>query len=409
MELNEADIAELASGGGYKAFVAKMLKLGMAPTVLADNLAIDSPSFYRNRANRYMREGMEKSEAERRALEDWRETAETSQQSSRPDKISMNQAGPLGRVVLAYTNTPQQYMREMQKSLRDIKNNRGDYKTNVSKVLYYGFMQNFIFTGLQQGVNSVLFDDEEIVIPDISTDAEFKAYLQTLDPRERGAKIAERKQQLVEIKTLEAEQKKKIDKELNTINSMLDTSMKGLGLYGQVLSTVKNAGFRAYLESNKDRPDYRGTIPASLLAISPGLSVKYSQLQTGIGAFQYNWDEIKARGLGDINNPAYIGAANIIAGTTNMPLNRWFTKHRNIQNAMNEELATSTRVLSFGGWSEYSLGIPKEKWVGISLEDQIKFEDWTKQRLQELDPITRGLWISWKKEYDKKQKEKNKK
>ncbi len=355
-----------------------------------------------------IKEGMSKEAAERKALEDWRNAAETTQQSSRPDKISMNQAGPLGRVVLAYTNTPQQYMREMQKSIRDIANGRGDFKTNVSKIMYYGFMQNLLFTGMQQGVNAVLFDEPDLEIPSLSSDEEFRAYIQTLPPLERKAEINKRKEQQKEIKELEIEQSKKMNAELNTLNSMVDTSLKGLGLYGQVISTVKNAGFRAYIESNKDNPNYKGTVPAALLGISPGLSVKYSQLSRGIGTFQYNWDEIRERGLGDIDNPAYMGTADIIAGVTNIPLNRLLTKLQNMQNALNEDLATTTRIASAAGWSEYALGIPREEWEGTSLEDQIKFEEWNKEQLQKLDPISRGLWVKWRKEYQERQKEKNK-
>ena len=47
---------------------------------------------------------------------DFREIAENSQQSSRTDKISQQQASDLGRVILAFANTPMQYMR-IQKSL----------------------------------------------------------------------------------------------------------------------------------------------------------------------------------------------------------------------------------------------------------------------------------------------------
>ena len=199
-------------------------------------------------------------------------------------------------------------------------------------------------------------------------------------------------------KELEIEQKKKINAELNTINSMLDTSLKGLGLYGQVLSTVKNAGFRAYIESNKDNPNYKGAVPAALLGISPGLSVKYSQISRGIGTFQYNAEEIRERGLGDFNNPAYMGTADIIAGVTNIPLNRLLTKLKNMQNALNEDLATTTRIASAAGWSEYALGIPREEWVGTSLETLIEYELWNKEQLQKLDPVTRGLCLKWRKE-----------
>ena len=58
-----------------------------------------------------MKEGMDQAQAEEKAFQDFRENAEESQQSSRPDKISQQQAGPLGRLILAFANTPAQYAR----------------------------------------------------------------------------------------------------------------------------------------------------------------------------------------------------------------------------------------------------------------------------------------------------------
>lgn len=412
LDINEQDVAELSKKGGFSGMVAKLLKLGMTPTVIADNIAIagGGATFYRNRIKTYLKEGFTKEQAERKAYEDFRENAETTQQSSRPDKISMQQSGPLGRIVLAYTNTPQQYMREMQKSLRDIKNGRGNYKTNVSKVLYYGFMQNLIFTGLQQGVNGLLFDDEnEIIIPDIMSDEEYRDYINKLSPEKRPDAIKQRKKELKEKAIAEAENRKKADKSLGTVNAMLDTGLKGLGFYGSVLATLKNAAYRSYLESLKDRPDYADQIPRDLLAISPGLSIKYSQIRRGIGTMYYNEQEIKERGLGDLNNPVYMAGADLLAGFTNVPINRYITKANNVSNAMNEELSTNTRILSFGGWSEYALGIPREEWQSMDPETTIKLKEHFQKMMNKLDPVSRGLYYKWKREYDKRQKEKNKK
>ena len=45
---------------------------------------------------------MSKVEAEEKAFVDFRENAEESQQSARPDRISMQQGGGLGRLILAF-------------------------------------------------------------------------------------------------------------------------------------------------------------------------------------------------------------------------------------------------------------------------------------------------------------------
>ena len=62
-----------------------------------------------------------------KAFIDFREIAEESQQSSRPDRISMQQAGPLGRLVLAFQNVTMQYTRLTKKAISDLKSG-GDIK-----------------------------------------------------------------------------------------------------------------------------------------------------------------------------------------------------------------------------------------------------------------------------------------
>ena len=410
-DINDADVADLAKRGGFSGLTAKLLKLGLTPTVIADNIAIagGGATFYRNKVNRYLKEGLSKVEAEKKAFMDFREKAEVSQQSNRPDKISMQQAGPLGRIVLAYTNTPQQYLRLTNKALNDIKNGRGNFNENVSKIAYYQFMQNMIFTALQQGVQGALFDDDEVEIPEIRSEEEYKNYLSSLDPSKRAKAARDRKEEVKLYEEAVKENKKKTSGLLNTANGMIDTGLKGMGLAGSVIYTFKNAAFRAYLESKKDNPNYRGTIPASLLGISPGLSTKFSQMQRGISTFQFNQEEIRERGLGDINNPIYSGIADVTASLTNLPLNRIFTKATNIKNFYNEELSLSQRILSLGGWSPYALGIEKEEWSKQTPEFIQALEDWKKEQFSKLDPYQRTLYLKWQREQKKRMKEKNKK
>ena len=110
-----------------------------------------------------MKQGMDQKQAEDKAWEDFSLLSEETQQSSDPSLISAQQAGPLGRFILAFQNTPMQYTRLIKKASRDLINGRGDWKTNVSKIAYYGAIQNFIFNALQQALFALIpgFDDEE--------------------------------------------------------------------------------------------------------------------------------------------------------------------------------------------------------------------------------------------------------
>ena len=158
-----AELAAQAKKGGPKAVFAYMLKLGFTPTQIADSFAIafGGSSMWRNRVNTYLKEGMTQKQAEAKATEDWIELSNEAQQSSRADYISMQQAGPLGRIILAFQNTPMQYMRLTKKAMSDIANGRGDLKTNVSKIVYYVAVQNMIFGALQAALFRFAFEDEE--------------------------------------------------------------------------------------------------------------------------------------------------------------------------------------------------------------------------------------------------------
>ena len=87
--------------------------------------------------------------------------SEETQQSSRTDRISMQQASGIGRVILNYANTPMQYARIIKRSTQDLLAGRGDWRSNVSKIVYYGAVQNLIFNGLQQALFALAFGDEE--------------------------------------------------------------------------------------------------------------------------------------------------------------------------------------------------------------------------------------------------------
>jgi len=67
----------------------------------------------------------------------------------------------LGRLILAFQNTPMQYNRIIKKAVVDIVNGRGDFKANASRILYYGTAQGLIFNALQNAIFALDFDDDE--------------------------------------------------------------------------------------------------------------------------------------------------------------------------------------------------------------------------------------------------------
>ena len=320
-DVNADEIARAAasSTNKVKAAMAAILKAGFLPTQMADSfaIAIGGASFYRNRVNSLVKEGMTKEQAMEQAMIEFQETAEESQQSSRPDRVSMQQAGGLGRVVLAFANTPMQYTRLTKKAALDLINGRGDWKTNMSKLLYYGAVQNIIFTALQQAMFAMAFDDES-----------------DEDEKEAMAKIA---------------------------NGVADTLLRGTGVYGAAATTVKNIVLEAIKQQKSKRTDYTKAALKSL-TLSPPIDTKVRKLMSAARAFTYKQSlkDMKTKGA-SVDNPAALAAGQVISAAANVPIDRFIIKARNIKGALDQQNETWQQIALALGYSEWQLGIEKDK------------------------------------------------
>ncbi len=332
LNINESEIADAAatSKNKAKAAINYILQKGFLPTQFADSFAIASggATFYRNRINDLIKnEGMSEADAKKQAMLEWRETAEVSQQSSDPSKISAQQASDLGRVILAFANTPMQYARIQKRALQDLVNGRGDAKTNVSKIIYYAVVQNLIFNALQSALFSLGFGDDE----DDMTEKQLEAY-----------------------------KKDKKKKYLRIANGMLDSQLRGLGLAGATVAVIKNFLTDIYERSGRKRPEYVDSI-YKLLQISPPVSSKISKIRGAAWQFdsKKRREEIFQKGF-SIDNPAYEAGAKVISATVNVPLDRVYSKVDNISGAMSEDAETWQTIAMLAGWPKWNI-MPKTK------------------------------------------------
>ena len=320
-DVNESEIAEAMSGAKNKprAILNYLLRIGFTPTQLADSFAISvgGAAFYRNRINTYLKKGMTKEQALEQAFTDFQETSEVSQQSSRPDMISQQQAGPLGRLILAFQNTPMQYTRLMKKAFKDLINGRGDAKTNMSKIVYYGVIQNIIFASMQSALFAMLFDDDE-------------------DEDKYGKKKA------------------------RIANTMTDSILRGSGLAGAGISTIKNVILKFLEQEEKGwNADHAYTV-IEAANFSPPIGSKLRKLYSGIQTYKFNKDIIADRGL-SLNNPAWQSAGNFVSAATNIPMDRAVNKYNNLRGAANNNNEAWQRIAMALGWSSWDVDAEVEK------------------------------------------------
>ena len=329
MDINASEIADYVAQSGsmidkYKAAVNFLLEKGFLPTQLADSFAISAggATFYRNRLNKYVAEGMSVDDAASKAFNDFQEIAEATQQSARPDMVSQQQASVLGRIILAFQNTPMQYARLTKKAIRDLINGRGDPKAHVSRIIYYGAVQNAIFYTLQTALFAMMFEDDD-------------------DNEEFFDKKKER-----------------------ILSGSIDSILRGMGIAGAVVSTLKNMVIAFNKEQGKSYNKDESAVMMELLNLSPPLGIKVRQLRGAERTIQWNRDLMEEIPYYNIKNPAWEATFQFTQMATNIPLARLHKKATNISAAFDEDAAAWQRIALMMGWTTWNLGIKDTKRKG---------------------------------------------
>ena len=380
INVSESEIADavMESKNKVTGAINYLLNKGFVFTRIADSFAIASggATYYRNQLEAYVKSGMSKEAAEKKAYEDFYAIAETNQQSSNPSKISQQQASAAGRVILAFGNTPMQYNRIIKKATQDLVAGRGDYKSNLSKIVYYAGMQNFIFNALQNALFAEAFGEDE-----------------------------------------EEESKTMAGRQGRIADGMTDSLLRGVGIQGAAVSAVKDALVTIYKENNKEKgtPKYEKAID-DLIGFSPPISSKIRKIRGGLRTFSWNAKKIKEEGF-NLNNPAYLAGANIISGFTNIPLDRAVKKINNMRNVFSDNSEAWQKVALTMGWSTWDVGLPyygvegasKPQTPAMVFEDkinEIKKNTTTKEQKQTLLDlgVTRSDLKKYKYEEDRVKK-----
>ena len=355
-DVNEAELANAAKGATNKASAALsyLLKLGFTPTQMADSFAIASggATFYRNRINTLKKQGLDQKAAEEQAFADFAEASDVAQQSADPMLISSQQASPLGRLILAFQNTPAQVTRIFNKSARDFINGRGDQKTNISKMIYYGAVQGFIFATLQNAAFALIpgFDDEE-------------------KDEEEKAKDFDKKEERI-------------------LNSMVDTMLRGSGVYGAIVATLKNTAATYYREEQKSAfgKDHTNTL-TEIMNLSPPVGSKLRKINNAIKAKEYNSEVVKEQGWdvtlkGKVNlSPSYQVIASLTEAITNLPLERAVVEIDRVVEMLDARNTTFQRVALALGYRTWDVGTKNEERDLVKIESKEAKEKARKQKV----------------------------
>jgi len=340
-DINGADLAQAVAGSKNpsKILISRLLELGFLPTQIGDNIAIATggATFYRNRVNKYIKDGLSKKEAEAKAFTDFQDLTQSTQQSSRPDMTSQQQASWIGKLVLNFQNITSQYNRIIKKAALDIGKGRisPPYTTkaqsnlgNLSKILYYGAIQNVVFYSLQTALFALMFDDDE--------DED-----QILKKKER------------------------------VINGTIDSILRGSGIYGAVVSTLKNAVIKFNEQRDKGYNKDESAVLMELLNFSPVVGIKSRMIVNAEKTINYNENVISEMETFDADNPQWSAVTNYTQALTNFPANRLYQKSINMRNALDKDYTNFQRIMFFSGYTTWSLGLGDNEAI-IEAKEKVK-------------------------------------
>jgi len=332
-DVNGAELAASLrnSKNPTRKLISKLLELGFLPTQIGDNIAIATggASYYRNRINTYLKQGMSQKEAEAAAFTDFQDTTQSTQQSARPDMVSKQQASVIGKVILNFQNVTSQFNRLGKKAFQDIYNRRitkpnttqmqSDI-SNASRITYYFAVQNLIFYTLQTAMFAMLFDDDEEDVNNLF-----------LKKRER------------------------------LINGSIDSVLRGTGLIGGVVATLKNVAIAFARQRDVNYNPDESAVIVEALNLSPVIGIKARQVVNAEKTLNYNKKVIDEMETFDIDNPQWSAVTNYVQTFTNVPLNRLYNKTQNVRQSLNNDHAAWERTLMFLGWSQYNLDLENKK------------------------------------------------
>ena len=343
-DINGAELAEAVSkakGGSIfdktGVLIGKLLQLGFTPTQIGDNIAIATggATFYRNKINKYLKDGLSQKEAEAKAWTDFQNTTQSTQQSARPDMTSQQQSMWIGKMVLNFQNITSQYNRVMKKSASDIYNRRitppnttqlQSDMSNMSRILYYGGIQNLVFYSLQTALFAVMFGDED------------------------------------------EENDKFLKKRERVINGTFDSILRGSGIYGVAVSTLKNMAIKWFEQREKSYNKDESAVLMEALNFSPVVGIKARKLVNAEKTINYNENVISEMETFDSDNPQWSAATNYIEALTNFPVNRLYQKSINVRNALDNDYKAWQRALFFAGYTTWSLGLEDTKKMQVIKE-----------------------------------------
>jgi len=171
-----------------------------------------------------------------------------------------------------------------------------------------------------------------------------------------------------------------LKKQERLINGSIDSVLRGSGLIGGVVATLKNVAIAFARQRDVSYNPDESAVALEALNLSPVLGIKMRQIVNAEKTLNYNKKIIDEMETFDIDNPQWSAVTSYTQALTNLPLNRLYNKTQNVRQALNNDHSTWERSLMFLGWSQYNLNLENKKMDEIKAEVKVKAKVKSKEK-----------------------------
>ena len=169
---------------------------------------------------------------------------------------------------------------------------------------------------------------------------------------------------------------------------MIDTILRGTGVYGAIAATIKNTAIKFYENEQKDPfAKDNADILIGAANLSPVLGSKLRKLNNALKTREFEKDVIEERGWeitrdGKLNlSPSYNVLGSTAEALLNIPLERTIAEIDALIEMTDQRNSSLERIALALGWRTWDIGVPNEE------EDQIKVEVKERKKQERKDKL----------------------
>jgi len=148
-----------------------------------------------------------------------------------------------------------------------------------------------------------------------------------------------------------------LKKKERVINGSIDTILRGTGIYGVAVSTLKNMMIKFMEQREKGYNKDESAVIMEMLNFSPVVGIKARKIVNAEKTLNYNKKVIDEMETFDIDNPQWSAVTNYVESITTAPVNRLYQKTINLRNASDNQYTALQRALFLSGYTTWSLNL----------------------------------------------------